>query len=178
MLFFKKKYTDKTLPSLPSHHYWGWAILRQQVVHHLHLLMPLVWQTALKWSEKPLQSRWWSHTRADGLHGYTAKEKQQKSDKQLFSCFKQMRQIHRNSCSGLACFLVYLAGVFPFPAAFKGILDTLDVLVRNKLPGKGRMVWRFFFLILMSCMSRANSVLGRVKSEPVGNENSIIQAFR
>lgn len=27
-------------------------------------------------------------------------------------------------------------------------------------------------------MSRANSVLGRVKSEPVGNENSIIQAFR
>lgn len=65
------------------------------------------------------------------------------------------------AAQGLACCGVYLAGGLPWTAAFNGILVTPEVLVRNKLPGKGRMVCRFFFLILMSCISRASSTLGR-----------------
>lgn len=56
-----------------------------------------------------------------------------------------------------ACLWVYLAGVSPFTASLNGIFDTPEVLVRNKLPGRGRIVWRLFFLILMSCISRASS---------------------
>lgn len=58
----------------------------------------------------------------------------------------------------LASCAEYLAGLFPFTAALNGILTTPVVFVRNKLPGSGRMVWRFFFLILMSCISRASSM--------------------
>lgn len=57
----------------------------------------------------------------------------------LFHVLNKLNSLLLNS-PALTCCLVYLAGVFPAPAALKGILDVAEALVRNSFPGRGRMV--------------------------------------